>query len=93
MTPFDQSTRSSRTVFSMGHAARGAAGQIREQLVTIGAKALETAPDDLELDDEDEAGTHGGLHLLPSCPKAMPKLEQSHVKQKRPAPQRARAAL
>src|SRR5437764_7827762 len=42
VTPFDQSTSSSRTVFSMGSAARGAAGQLREQLVEVGAKALET---------------------------------------------------
>ncbi len=51
VTPFDQSTSSSRTVFSMGRAALGAAGEVRQQLLDIGARALETAPDDLELDD------------------------------------------
>jgi carbon-monoxide dehydrogenase large subunit len=51
LTPYDMSTSSSRTTFSMGHAARAAAGQIREQLLQIGAQALEARPDDLELVD------------------------------------------
>jgi CO/xanthine dehydrogenase Mo-binding subunit len=49
VTPFDQSTSSSRTVFSMGHAAQHAAGEIRQQLLDIGAKALESRVEDLEL--------------------------------------------
>ncbi|HEY7553524.1 MAG TPA: xanthine dehydrogenase family protein molybdopterin-binding subunit [Candidatus Binatia bacterium] len=49
VTPFDQSTSSSRTVFTMGGAARQAAEQIRKQLVDIGASVLEAAAEDLEL--------------------------------------------
>ena len=36
VTPFDQSTSSSRTMFTMGSAARQAAQQIRKQLLEIG---------------------------------------------------------
>jgi CO/xanthine dehydrogenase Mo-binding subunit len=50
-TPYDQSTSSSRTTFSMGHAAQKAALQIREQLFKIAADKLEAAPDDLEIDN------------------------------------------
>jgi len=49
VTPFDQSTSSSRTVFTMGGAARQAAAQIRKQLVDIGANLLEADAEDLEL--------------------------------------------
>jgi CO/xanthine dehydrogenase Mo-binding subunit len=49
VTPFDQSTSSSRTVFTMGGAARQAAHQIREQLMEIGSKLLEASPEDLQL--------------------------------------------
>jgi CO/xanthine dehydrogenase Mo-binding subunit len=49
VTPFDQSTSSSRTIFTMGSAARQAAGQIRQQLVEIGSHLLEASVDDLEL--------------------------------------------
>jgi len=49
VTPFDQSTSSSRTVFTMGGAARQAAYQIRQQLLEIGAKLLEADVEDLEL--------------------------------------------
>ena len=49
VTPFDQSTSSSRTIFTMGSAARQAAGQIRQQLLEIGAHALEANVEDLEL--------------------------------------------
>ncbi len=49
VTPFDQSTSSSRTIFTMGSAARQAAGQIRQQLLEIGAQALEANVEDLEL--------------------------------------------
>ena len=51
VTPFDQSTSSSRTIFTMGSAARQAAGQIRKQLLDIGAQALEANVEDLELID------------------------------------------
>jgi CO/xanthine dehydrogenase Mo-binding subunit len=49
VTPFDQSTSSSRTVFTMGGAARQAAEQVRRQLLEIGANVLEADVDDLEL--------------------------------------------
>ena len=51
VTPFDQSTSSSRTVFNMGNAALRAARQIREQFLEIGGKALEARVEDLELRD------------------------------------------
>jgi CO/xanthine dehydrogenase Mo-binding subunit len=51
VTPFDQSTSSSRTIFTMGGAAKQAAGQIRKQLLEIGARALEANIEDLELVD------------------------------------------
>jgi CO/xanthine dehydrogenase Mo-binding subunit len=49
VTPFDQSTSSSRTIFTMGSAARQAAGQIRKRLLEIGAHVLEANVEDLEL--------------------------------------------
>jgi len=49
VTPFDQSTSSSRTIFTMGSAARQAAGQIKQQLMEIGANVLEANIEDLEL--------------------------------------------
>jgi CO/xanthine dehydrogenase Mo-binding subunit len=51
VTPYDKSTSSSRTTFHMGRAAQIAAGQIREQLLQAGAKALEARVEDLELKD------------------------------------------
>lgn len=51
VTPYDQSTSSSRTVFSMGHAAREAGLQIREQLLSIVADKFEVAPGDLDIVD------------------------------------------
>ena len=51
VTPFDQSTSSSRTVFTMGGAARQAAHQIRQQLLEIGAGSLEANIEDLEFVD------------------------------------------
>jgi CO/xanthine dehydrogenase Mo-binding subunit len=50
-TPYDQSTSSSRTIFSMGHAARKAGLQVRDQLLEIAADVLEAAPGDLEVVD------------------------------------------
>ena len=49
VTPYDKSTSSSRTTFHMGRAAQIAAGQIRDQLLQAGAKALEARIEDLEL--------------------------------------------
>ena len=49
VTPFDQSTSSSRTIFTMGGAARQAAHQIRQQLLEIGARVLEADVEDLEI--------------------------------------------
>ncbi|MGE5219351.1 MAG: xanthine dehydrogenase family protein molybdopterin-binding subunit [Chloroflexota bacterium] len=51
VTPYDKSTSSSRTTFHMGRAAQLAAGQIRDQLLQAGAKALEARAEDLELKD------------------------------------------
>ena len=51
VTPYDQSTSSSRTTFSMGHAARQAGIRIREQLLEAAASELEIAPGDLEIND------------------------------------------
>jgi CO/xanthine dehydrogenase Mo-binding subunit len=51
VTPFDQSTSSSRTIFTMGSAARQAAAQIRQQLLEIGTHVLEANIEDLELKD------------------------------------------
>ncbi len=53
VTPYDQSTSSSRTIFMMGRAAQQAAGQVREQLLAMAGTALEVAPGDLELDGGD----------------------------------------
>ena len=50
-TPYDQSTSSSRTTFSMGHAAVAAATQIRRQLLEIAAGEMEVAETDLEIVD------------------------------------------
>ena len=51
VTPFDQSTSSSRTVFSMGNAAIRAARQVADQLLEIGAGELEADAGDLEMRD------------------------------------------
>lgn len=51
VTPYDKSTSSSRTTFHMGNAARKAAQQIRQQLLEMGANALEAPIEDLELKD------------------------------------------
>ena len=51
VTPFDQSTSSSRTIFTMGTAARQAAQQIRQQLLEIGARVLEANVEDLQIVD------------------------------------------
>lgn len=48
VTPYDQSTSSSRSTFSMGNAVRSAAIEIRDQLVQMAADQLEISPGDLE---------------------------------------------
>jgi CO/xanthine dehydrogenase Mo-binding subunit len=50
-TPFDQSTISSRSTFSMGNAAVGAARKVRSDLLQLAADALEASADDLILRD------------------------------------------
>jgi CO/xanthine dehydrogenase Mo-binding subunit len=50
-TPYDQSTSSSRTTFSMGHAAQQACAEIRAQVLEIAANELEVAETDLEIVD------------------------------------------
>jgi CO/xanthine dehydrogenase Mo-binding subunit len=51
VTPYDQSTSSSRTIFSMGHAAARASEQVRAQLLETASDVLEVAPTDLEVVD------------------------------------------
>ena len=73
VTPFDQSTSSSRTIFTMGSAARQAAGQVRKQLLEIGAQALEANVEDLELID-------GNLRVkgAPEKKRSISQLFQAH---------------
>ena len=73
VTPFDQSTSSSRTIFTMGSAARQAAGQIRQQLLEIGAHVLEANIEDLEMKD-------GNLQVrgAPEKRRTIPQLFQAH---------------
>lgn len=49
VTPYDRSSTSSRTTFHMGNAVRGAAIDVRNQLLQMAAAALEAHPNDLEL--------------------------------------------
>ena len=51
VTPYDQSTSSSRSTFSMGNAVRQAALEVREQLLRMAATQLEIGVDDLEFRD------------------------------------------
>jgi len=51
VTPFDQSTISSRTTFSVGRAATDAAAKIRQQLMSLAASQLEAAVTDLDVDE------------------------------------------
>lgn len=61
VTPYDQSTSSSRSTFSMGNAVRQAAGEVRAQLVEFAARQLEIAPQDVVL-----AGGYASAKGLPS---------------------------
>jgi CO/xanthine dehydrogenase Mo-binding subunit len=73
VTPFDQSTSSSRTVFTMGGAARQAAEQVRRQLLEIGANVLEADAGDLEL-------VEGNMQVrgAPEKKKSISQLFQAH---------------
>ena len=73
VTPFDQSTSSSRTVFTMGGAARQAAEQVRRQLLEIGANVLEADVEDLEL-------VEGNMQVkgAPEKKKSISQLFQAH---------------
>ena len=51
VAPFDRSSSSSRTVFTMGNALRDASHDGRQKLFEMAAQELETAADDLELHD------------------------------------------
>jgi CO/xanthine dehydrogenase Mo-binding subunit len=51
VTPYDQSTSSSRSTFSMGNAVRQAAGEVRDQLVGLAAGAFEVAAGEVVLED------------------------------------------
>jgi len=51
VTPFDHTTTSSRTTFSMGTAVARAAESVKQQLVDLAAELLETSRDDLETRD------------------------------------------
>lgn len=49
VTPYDQTTSSSRTTYCMGQAVRLAGKQVRDQLLDLAAEALEVAPEDVVL--------------------------------------------
>ncbi len=51
VTPYDQSTSSSRSTFSMGNAVNRAASEVRDQFVEMAARQLEVAPRDVVLKD------------------------------------------
>jgi CO/xanthine dehydrogenase Mo-binding subunit len=51
VTPFDQSTISSRTTFSVGRAAVDAGSKIRDQLLDLAARQLEASTADLQIED------------------------------------------
>jgi len=50
VTPWDQTTSSSRSTLMMGGALRQAAIDLRQQLVELASEQLEVAPDDLEIE-------------------------------------------
>ncbi len=51
ITPYDQTTSSSRSTTMMGRAVEEAAQDVRGQLIQIAARLLDTAPAAIELDD------------------------------------------
>jgi carbon-monoxide dehydrogenase large subunit len=50
-TPYDRSTTSSRTTFSMGLAVQMAAADAKNQILELGARVLEVSPKDVEVKD------------------------------------------
>ena len=65
VTPFDESTTSSRSTSHMGNAVKMAAADAREQIIKLAAKTLEANPDDLEIRD-------GNVHVKGVPEKALP---------------------
>jgi CO/xanthine dehydrogenase Mo-binding subunit len=51
VTPWDQTTSSSRSTFMMGTAVHQAAGEVRRELLELAAEMLEAEPDDLAVWD------------------------------------------
>ncbi len=51
VTPYDQQTTASRSMFSMGGATSRAADDVLEQVRELGADLLEASPDDIEIVD------------------------------------------
>ena len=51
VTPYDQQTSASRSTHAMGAAVGAAVDQVRDQLLQLGADALEVGPADLQLGD------------------------------------------
>jgi CO/xanthine dehydrogenase Mo-binding subunit len=51
LTPFDESSTSSRSTFHMGNAVRDAARDAKMQLLRLAAEVLDVAADDLEIHD------------------------------------------
>src|SRR5262249_9606844 len=60
VTPYDQQTSSSRSTYAMGTAVTAAVGEIRSQLVELGADRLEADRSDLEV-----AGGRGRVRGAP----------------------------
>jgi CO/xanthine dehydrogenase Mo-binding subunit len=61
VTPFDRSTGASRSTTVMGTAVCAAAGDLRRQLVVIGAEALKAPPDEVVLENGELAA--GGRRI------------------------------
>src|SRR5262249_25136100 len=51
VTPWDQTTRSSRSTYMMGNAVRRAAVEVREQLLALASEQLETSASDLRVEN------------------------------------------
>jgi len=51
VTPWDQTTSSSRSTYMMGTAVRRAAGEVRDQVLDLAASMLEASPADVEVRD------------------------------------------
>lgn len=70
VTPYDTLTAASRSTYHMGNAILQATGEIREQLLAIGADALEASRQDLVLRDG-AVVVSGAPHRRLSIPEAM----------------------